>query len=63
MRGINPNAVYIMFDGTSYFGMYGCDVYEEMRDDPDLEIESGPYSKWPEKKIQELNGIPDSPQY
>lgn len=63
MRGINPNAVYIMFDGTSYFGMYGCDIHEEMREDPDLEIHSGPYNKWPDNKIQELNGIPDSPQY
>ena len=27
-----PNKIYIVFDGTSHYGVYGCDVEEEIND-------------------------------
>lgn len=47
------NAVYIVFDGTSYYGLFGCDIREAQ--DPDIEIISGPYRQWPDEKIEQLN--------
>ena len=41
---INPDATYIVFDGTSHYPMYGFDIMQE--NDPDIEIVKGPYAKW-----------------
>nr|DAY71923.1 MAG TPA: hypothetical protein [Caudoviricetes sp.] len=49
------NAVYIVFDGTSYYGLFGCDIREAQVEDPDIEIISGPYRQWPDEKIEQLN--------
>lgn len=49
------NAVYIVFDGMSYYGLFGCDIREAQVEDPDIEIISGPYRQWPDEKIEQLN--------
>ena len=49
------NAVYIVFDGTSYYGLFGCDIREAQVEAPDIEIISGPYRQWPDEKIEQLN--------
>lgn len=41
------NAVYIVFDGTSYYGLFGCDIREAQVEDP--------YRQWPDEKIEQLN--------
>ena len=37
----NPNKVYVVFDGTSHYAVYGCDVENEQIDN-DAEIVAGP---------------------
>jgi hypothetical protein len=37
--------IYIVFDGTSYYGVYGCDVEDEIADN-DVEVVKGPYNDW-----------------
>ena len=37
--------IYIVFDGTSYYGVYGCDVEDEITDN-DVEVVKGPYNDW-----------------
>lgn len=49
------DAVYIVFDGTSYYGLYGCDIEDAILQDEDIEISEGPYKEWPEKRIEKLN--------
>lgn len=49
------NAVYIVFDGTSYYGLFGRDIREAQAEDLDIEIISGPYRQWPDEKIEQLN--------
>lgn len=56
-RPINPQAVYIVCDGSSYYGVYGSDVQEEI-DMNDAEIVKGPFAKWDAKVdglIEQLN--------
>lgn len=53
----NPNKVYIVFDGTSYYGVYGCDIEMEINYN-DVEVVSGPYNDWDnsfDEKINKLN--------
>lgn len=48
--------VYIVFDGTSYFGIYAYDIDEYLNNE-DYEID-GPYPEWNEEidwKIEDLN--------
>lgn len=48
--------VYIVFDGTSYFGVYACDIAEYINNE-DYEVD-GPYPEWNEEidwKIEDLN--------
>ena len=40
----NPNKVYIVFDGTSHYAIYGCDVETEQTDN-DVEIVDGPFDE------------------
>ena len=56
-RPINPQAVYIVCDGASYYGVYGSDVQKEI-DMNDAEIVKGPFAKWDTKVddlIEQLN--------
>ena len=50
-----PNKWYIIFDGTSHFAAYGCDVPNFLEDD-DNELAGGPYSDSQiDAKVEELN--------
>lgn len=40
-----PNAVYIVNDGSSCYGVYGCDVEEEIMYN-DAEVVKGPFKHW-----------------
>lgn len=44
-RMYDPNAVYIVFDGTSHYALYGCDVEDEINDNG-VEVVKGPFSEW-----------------
>ena len=41
----NPNKVYVVFDGTSHYAVYGWDVENEQIDN-DAEIVAGPFDEW-----------------
>ena len=45
---------YIVFDGTSYYGVYGMGIYI-LEEDSDIELVSGPYKEYPEYDIELLN--------
>lgn len=44
-REFIKDAVYIVFDGTSYYGLFGRDIKEAQAEDPDIEIAGGPYKQ------------------
>ena len=46
---------YIVYDGTSYYGVLGMDVEDTLQEDSDIEVVSGPYKEYPEEKIEQLN--------
>ena len=46
---------YIVFDGTSYYGVYGMDIEDTFDEDLDIEVISGPYKEYPEEDIELLN--------
>ena len=48
---------YIVFDGTSFYGVLGMDIEDTRQDDSDIEVEivSGPYKEYPEDDIELLN--------
>ena len=46
---------YIVFDGTSYCGVYGVDIEDTLKEDLDIEVVSGPYKEYPEDDIELLN--------
>lgn len=48
-------AVYIVFDGTSHYGLFGCDVEDAMLDDEDIKVVAGPYKEWPDAEIEQMN--------
>ena len=53
----NPNKVYIVFDGTSHYGVWGSDVEMEIASN-DVEVVKGPYTDWNdlvENEISKLN--------
>lgn len=41
----NPNKVYIVFDGTSHYGVWGCDVEMEKTYN-NVEVVKGPFFDW-----------------
>ena len=41
----NPNKVYIVFDGTSHYGVWGCDIEMEQTYN-DAEVVDGPFDEW-----------------
>ena len=48
---------YIVFDGTSFYGVLGMDVEDTLQEDSGIEVVSGPYKEYPEEKIERLNEI------
>ena len=47
---------YIVFDGTSYYGVLGMDLEDALASDEDLElVRRNPYREYPEEKIEQLN--------
>ena len=47
---------YIVFDGTSYYGVLGIDLEDALASDEDLElVRRTPYKEYPEEKIEQLN--------
>lgn len=60
-----PNAVYIVFDGTSNYGVFGCDVEDEIMDN-DVEVVKGPFAKWDDnvdRMIEDLNDEANGTKY
>ena len=54
----NPNKVYIVFDGTSHYGVWGCDVEMEISSN-DVEVAKGPYPDWNDIVEDEINKLND----
>lgn len=54
----NPNKIYIVFDGTSHYGVYGCDVEMEIMDN-DVEVVKGPYNDWDDNVEDEITKLND----
>ncbi len=53
----DPNATYIVFDGTSYYPVYGVDIEEEIATN-DVEVVEGPFEKWDDEveyRVEDLN--------
>ena len=49
--------VFIVFDGTSHYVVYECDIDAEIKEN-DVEIIEGPYNKWTDDvdyRVEELN--------
>lgn len=47
---------YIVFDGTSYYGVLGMELEDALASDEDLELaRRNPYREYPEEKIEQLN--------
>ena len=47
---------YIVYDGTSYYGVLGIDLEDALASDEDLElVRRTPYKEYPEEKIKQLN--------
>lgn len=63
--GYNPNAVYIVFDGTSHYAVYGCDIEDEINMN-DAEVVEGPFADWDDEvdnRVEELNNEANGAQY
>ena len=54
----NPNKVYIVFDGTSHYGIYGCDIEDEIATN-DVEVVKGPYNNWDDDVDAEIEKLND----
>ena len=48
---------YIVYDGTSFYGVLGMDIEDTLQGDSDIVVVSGPYREYPEVKIEQLNVI------
>ena len=46
---------YIVYDGTSFYGVLGMDIEDTLQEDSDIEVVSGLYKEYPEEKIEQLN--------
>ena len=63
--GYDQNAVYIVFDGTSHYPVYGYDVEDEINMN-DVEVVEGPFDDWNdevERRVEELNDEAFGTQY
>lgn len=54
----NPNKVYIVFDGTSHYGVWGCDIEMEIASN-DVEVVKGPYNDWDDYVDDEITKLND----
>ena len=45
---------YIVYDGTSFYGVLGMDIEVTLNEDSDIEVVSGPYKEYPEERIEQL---------
>ena len=52
------DAIYIVFDGSSHYGVYGCDVEDEILNN-DVEVVKGPFAKWDDKVEQIIEDLND----
>lgn len=53
----NYDSTYIMYDGSSHYGIFGCDVEDDIEEN-DSEVVAGPFDDWDDevdKKIEDLN--------
>ena len=48
---------YIVFDGTSFYGILGMYIEDTLKEDSDIDVVSGPYKEYPEEKIEQLNNV------
>lgn len=48
---------YIVFDGTSFYGVLGMDIEDTLQEDSNIDVVSGPYKEYPEEKIEQLNNV------
>ena len=48
---------YIVYDGTSFYGVLGMDIEDTLQEDSDIEVVYGPCKEYPEEKIEQLNII------
>ena len=55
------SSVYIVFDGTSYYPVYGCDVEDEIADN-DVEVVEGPFRTWDSKVDDRVDDLNDEAQ-
>lgn len=56
-RNYLTDAIYIVYDGSSYYGVYGCEVEDEIEVN-DVEVVKGPFAEWDDKVetlIEKLN--------
>lgn len=53
-----PDAIYIVFDGTSHYAVYGCDVEDEIMNN-DVEVVKGPFAKWDDRVDQLIDDLND----
>ncbi len=65
MMVIIPDATYIMFDGTSHYGIFGCDVEDDIEENGS-EVVDGPFNEWNDEvdyKIEALNREADGERF
>ena len=55
----NPNKVYIVCDGSSYYGVYGCDIDDEIKEN-DVEVVSKGYNDWSDDFDDEITKLNDA---
>ena len=54
----NPSKIYIVCDGSSYYGVYGCDIEDEI-DENDVEVVSKGYDDWSNEVDDEITKLND----
>ena len=55
MKNYIDKSWYIVYDGTSFYGVLGMEVEDTLQEDSDIEVVSGPYKEYPEERIEQLN--------
>ena len=55
----NPNKFYIVCDGSSYYGVYGRDIEDEIKEN-DIEVVSKGYNDWNDDVEDEITKLNDA---
>lgn len=56
----NPNKIYIVCDGSSYYGVYGYDIEDEIKEN-DVELHSRKgYDDWSDELEDEITKLNDA---